>query len=155
MPLIFILLQEEITRLKKQYEEVVREKKCLKQQCTEAIMQWDTALRDKNRLQEEAIKVIKLFRNFVVKFDLSWFSFLILSLLLQLREKNEELLKEMNTQMAESQNLNKEFKRLQVFIIIFWLLFLIRFWESCFRITHFFHFSCRVREMLLCKNTHW
>ncbi|KAB7496651.1 Disks large-like protein 5 [Armadillidium nasatum] len=80
------LSQEEITRLKKQYEEVVREKKCLKQQCTEAIMQWDTALRDKNRLQEEAQK---------------------------LREKNEELLKEMNTQMAESQNLNKDFKRLQ------------------------------------------
>lgn len=89
-------------------------------------MQWDTALRDKNRLQEEAQKVryfffdiwFHSFENF--KFmNLNWstfFLFLFLFLLLQLREKNEELLKEMNTQMAESQNLNKDFKRLQVFI---------------------------------------
>ena len=59
-----MVLQEEVSRLKKQYDEVmrecneaVREKNCLKQQCTKAITEWDSALREKNKLQEDLLKV--------------------------------------------------------------------------------------------------
>lgn len=37
--------------------EAVREKNCLKQQCTKAITEWDSALREKNKLQEDLLKV--------------------------------------------------------------------------------------------------
>ncbi|XP_063844799.1 disks large homolog 5-like isoform X5 [Scylla paramamosain] len=87
------LTQEEVSRLKKQYEEVmrecneaVREKNCLKQQCTKAITEWDSALREKNKLQEDLLKA---------------------------REKNDEMMKEMNTHMIQKQHLSKDLKRLQ------------------------------------------
>ncbi|ROT73193.1 putative discs large protein [Penaeus vannamei] len=88
------LTQEEVSRLKKQYDEVlrecneaVREKNCLKQQCTKAITEWDSALREKNKLQEELLKI---------------------------REKYDEMMKEMNTHLMQRQHLNKDLKRLQI-----------------------------------------
>ncbi|KAG0712641.1 Disks large 5 [Chionoecetes opilio] len=87
------LTQEEVSRLKKQYEEVmrecneaVREKNCLKQQCTKAITEWDSALREKNKLQEDLLKA---------------------------REKNDEMMKEMNTHLIQRQCISKDLKRLQ------------------------------------------
>ena len=46
--------------MSKHNEEVVREQSCLKQQCTEAIRQWDIALREKNKLQDEVSKVTSI-----------------------------------------------------------------------------------------------
>ena len=58
------LSQEEATRLKKQYDEIVqernsavRERNGLKQQCTAAIRQWDIALRERNEYREALAKV--------------------------------------------------------------------------------------------------
>lgn len=57
------LTQEEVSRLKKQYEEIlrecneaVREKNCLKQQCTKAITEWDSALREKKQIARRIIE---------------------------------------------------------------------------------------------------
>ena len=58
------LAQEEMTRLKKQYEEsiqerngAVRERNVLKQQCTQAIMQWDSAIRERNTYKDFLTKI--------------------------------------------------------------------------------------------------
>lgn len=66
------LTQEEVTRLKKSYDEVcqernaaIRERNGLKQQCTAAIRQWDNALRERNEIKEALAKVIS---GFVLQF---------------------------------------------------------------------------------------
>lgn len=58
------LAQEEMTRLKKQYEEsiqernaAVRERNVLKSQCTHAIMQWDIAIRERNTYMDYLTKI--------------------------------------------------------------------------------------------------
>lgn len=60
-------IQEEVSRIKKQCEDMmqernvaVRERNGLKQQCTAAIRQWDIALRERNEYQEALSKVISL-----------------------------------------------------------------------------------------------
>ena len=58
------LAQEEMTRLKNQYEESIqernaaaRERNVLKQQCTQAIMHWDIAIRERNTYKDCLTKV--------------------------------------------------------------------------------------------------
>lgn len=86
------LAQDEVARLKKQYEEVVqdrnsavRERNGLKQQCTAAIRQWDIALRERNEYREALAKV---------------------------SQQHEEAVKEINQAMVGRMKASKEMKRL-------------------------------------------
>ncbi|CAL4062461.1 unnamed protein product, partial [Meganyctiphanes norvegica] len=74
-----------LTCLVKKVTDLIMEHSCLKQPCRKAI-QWDSALREKNKLQEELLKI---------------------------REKYDEMMKEMNTHLMQRQHLNKDLKRLQ------------------------------------------
>ncbi|XP_063244378.1 disks large homolog 5 isoform X2 [Bacillus rossius redtenbacheri] len=86
------LSQEEVSRLKKQCEEVaqernvaIRERNGLKQQCTSAIRQWDIALRERNEYREALVKV---------------------------QQQHEEAVKEINQAMAVRMKASKDLKRL-------------------------------------------
>ena len=51
------LIQEEISRYKKLYQEMFTERNQLKQQCTQAIRQWDSAIRERNDYKDQYTKV--------------------------------------------------------------------------------------------------
>ena len=51
------LTQEEISRYKKLYQEMFTERNQLKQQCTQAIRQWDSAIRERNDYKDQYTKV--------------------------------------------------------------------------------------------------
>ncbi|KAJ9592918.1 hypothetical protein L9F63_015423, partial [Diploptera punctata] len=85
-------IKEEVTRMKKQCEEVaqernaaIRERNGLKQQCTSAIRQWDMALRERNEYREILTKV---------------------------QQQHEEAVKEINQAMAVRMKASKDMKRL-------------------------------------------
>lgn len=51
------MVQEENTRIKKKFEEVVTERNGLKMQCTSAFQQWNTALGERNEFKDQAHQV--------------------------------------------------------------------------------------------------
>ena len=55
--IFFFNFQEEISRYKKLYQEMFTERNQLKQQCTQAIRQWDSAIRERNDSKEQYTKV--------------------------------------------------------------------------------------------------
>ena len=57
------VLQEEIGRYKKLYNEVLIERNQFKQQCTQVIRQWDEDLREKNKYKDALAKVRKFSSN--------------------------------------------------------------------------------------------
>jgi chromosome segregation ATPase len=76
---------EEISRYKKLYNDMFTERNQLKQQCTQAIRQWDTAIRERNEYKEQYGKV---------------------------KRQHEEDIKEINQNMIVRVKASKDIKRL-------------------------------------------
>ena len=50
-------MQDEISRYKKLYQDMLTERNQFNQQCTQAIRQWDQALRERNDYKDALVKV--------------------------------------------------------------------------------------------------
>merc|ERR1719412_599193 len=106
--------QEEISRYKKLYQEMFTERNQLKQQCTQAIRQWDTAIRERNdykdqyskvkRQHEEDIKEIN--QNMIVRVKAS-------KDIKRLTDERNAAMQEYSLIMSERDTFHKEMEKIQ------------------------------------------
>lgn len=112
------LAQEEMTRLKKEYDEsiqerngAVRERNVLKSQCTHAIMQWDIAIRERNTYFDFLTKIQlqheeEINKGMAVRIKSS-------KDLKRLTEERNAAMEEYSLVMRERDSVHKEIEKLQ------------------------------------------
>ncbi|CAG0884142.1 unnamed protein product [Darwinula stevensoni] len=109
------LSQEEVARLKLQYEEsiqernaAVRERNQFNKQCTAAIRQWDNALRENSELKEQISKMQQQHDEAMKELNQ-----VLNSRLKHLAEERNSIKQEYRLVMGERDNVHKEIERLQ------------------------------------------
>jgi hypothetical protein len=106
--------QEEIVRYKKLYNEVLTERNQFKQQCTQAIRQWDQTLRERNEYKEALAKVKRQHDDAIKEINQAMTVRIKASKdLKRLTEERNAAMQEYSLIMSERDSVHKEIEKLQ------------------------------------------